>query len=172
MFRPTKHRPPNWTFWIFNGFPVNQMRQPHEIDFNCISINLILSPWKCYVSDYDWLCWDCDESDTHTHWFHYEQFNYMLSVAFQSKVLIFASFDTFLSMRLHWIISFMVFFFCISLLVIFNSKIVLRMTFITRADHSFCALWHQLAWSGQHERIPVHYEFSAHLQMSYFRVQQ
>lgn len=91
------------------------MRQPHEIDFNCISINLILSPWKCYVSDYDWLCWDCDENDTHTHWFHNEQLNYMLSVAFQSKVLIFTSFDTFLSMRLHWIISFMVFFFSVFL---------------------------------------------------------
>lgn len=150
---------PNWTFWIVNVFPVNKIRQPHEIDFNCIPINLILSPWKCYASEYDW----CVEilmrmTCTYTHWFHNEQLNYMLSVAFQSKVLIFANFDTSLSMRFHVMFSFMAFF-CFSLLSFLIWKscsewLSLHVPTIHSALYDI-----NFAWSGQHERIPVRYEF-------------
>lgn len=106
--------------------------EQHEIDFNCISINLTLSPWTCYVKLFWLMCWDCDGNDMHTRWFHNEQVNYMLSVAFQSKVLILPVLTPFVDV--------------ISVFIRFHSyfylKIVLRMTFITRADHTFYALWH------------------------------
>lgn len=47
-----------------------------------------------------------------------------------------------------------------------NIKIVLSMTFITRADHSFSTLWHQRV--GTTWKNPVRYRFSAYLQMRHW----